>query len=180
MWCAFCLFFKMSTNILGAEFWEGLPSGWTLLTKSIKQFLPFTAGQVQVCTSDLTDRDHFCRHPARRIEHNKGKNKPSFLVEDIYQESSCYWLVFTYFCLKNGCYRSPVGKPLRVLFCCAGGSARRWECKVWGHSQVERPQWGIAWEWRPRFQWGFLLWGSVPPGMVQYCRPELRVVPECT
>ena len=75
------------------------------------EFLPFTAGQVQVCTSDLTARDHFCRHPARRrIEYNKGKNKPSFLVEDIYQESSCYRfyiLLLEEWVLQNSSWKAP-------------------------------------------------------------------------
>lgn len=159
MCCAFCIFFFNVHKYLGS--WIlGRATLWLNSTYKIykTEFLPFTAGQVQVCTSDLTARDHFCRHPARRrIEHNKGKNKPSFLVEDIYQESSCYWLVFTYLCLKNECYRTPVGKPLCVLFCCIGGSAWRWECKVWSHSQVEGQQ------WRPCFLLGgvFPMHGSV-------------------
>lgn len=66
---------------------------------------------MQVCTSDLTARDHFCRHSVRRrIEHNKGKNQAKLSCWGRLSRTKLLLTCFSILLLKEWALESPSWK----------------------------------------------------------------------
>lgn len=147
--CLLCVFFfnvhkYFGSWILGrATLW--LNSAYKIYKT---EFLRFTAGQVQVCTSDLPARDHFCRHPAgRRIERNREKTSPAFLLRTSIKSQAAIGLFLHTFAWRMGVTEPQLESPF--VFCSAaleaqrgGGSARSGATARWRGRSGASPESG--------------------------------------
>lgn len=120
---------KMCVNILETEFQKGLPSGWTLLSKSVSTgFWPLTAGQMQSVHLWPSSQTPFLWTSCREKRITKEKN-PSFYLAfllriSIKNQASVNLLLYI-FASRVGVRKSQSGNIYYILF--GGGMACRWD-----------------------------------------------------